>query len=321
MPRTLSEQEYNAIRQRVLANLPDNLDPESFARRFPSDLDGAVAEAENSPVPALSRFGSALLDQMNPISQVEGLYQAVRHPIDTAQSQALARSQAEAQNPVASAMANSPIAKMGGGFEAGQKIGSGDIAGGLGQAAGLIAPQVLALGVNAAVNAIPSKVRAASNFEDVMVAAKDVPVDVSDPGNTALRAMELGERGGSTPRAVTQYVRRVTDPAKGPLTYEESRDWASNISRLSANDYNRMTPTVARQVAKMSADLNASNAQAALKVGKLAEYRAAMDEYRRASQLGDAIQDVVHGAKRQLPVAGAAGAGAWVTAKMLGLLR
>lgn len=156
----------------------------------------------------------------------------------------------------------------------------------------------------AAIEAIPRSARAGQKFQDVMGAAKDVPVNIEGPGASALRIQDLAERGGSMPMAVRKFLLRVTDPEKTPLTYAEARDFYSNISRLSANETQRLTPVVAREIAQMRAALDAANESAAGAVGKATIYREAMREYRRAALGRDAL-------KRGLKYgAGAVGAGA-----------
>lgn len=129
-----------------------------------------------------------------------------------------------------------------------------------------------------------SGVRAAENLASAANAAKNVALDVNGPGTAALRVTELGERGASVPRVVQNFMRRVTDPAKGPLTFEEARDYYSNISRLSADEYGRLNPVVKRAVGAMRESLQQSLTEAAGKVGKAEQYTAGIDEYRRAAK-------------------------------------
>lgn len=173
----------------------------------------------------------------------------------------------------------------------------------------------------AASAAIPRAARAGEKFQEVMSAAKNVPIDNAEVGDSALRILQLAERGGSMPMAVRKIINYQTDPAKPKLTYEVARDFASNISRLSKDEYGRMTPVVAREVARLSATLNQANAKAAQLAGKGAEYKAAMREYARAKRIEDAIASTLSGAKKALPIAGAAGAGAWLTGKIVNAIQ
>lgn len=151
---------------------------------------------------------------------------------------------------------------------------------------------------------IPRSARAARKFDDVMGAAKDVPIDVEGPGKAALRIHELSESGGSMPMAVRKFLNRITNPNKEILPYHEARDFYSNISRLSAAEQQRLTPVMKRAVGELRAALDAANEGAAGEVGKAELYRAAMKEYRRAALLKEGAKK---GAKY---AAGTAGAGA-----------
>lgn len=168
--------------------------------------------------------------------------------------------------------------------------------------------------------AIPTTAKAASKFQEVMGAARNIPIDITDPGNVALRISQLAERGGSMPMAVRKFLARVTDPEKAAMTYEEARDFASNISRLSADEFGRLTPVVAREVAEMRVALNKAVAQAASKVGKGKLYADAMNEYAKAMRLRNGMNDFLEGAKRVAPYATAAGAGTWLTMKLRELI-
>jgi hypothetical protein len=167
-------------------------------------------------------------------------------------------------------------------------------------------------GVTAAKNALPSATRAGAKFEQVMGAAKDIPVDVEPLGKVALRIMDLSERGGSMPKAVRDVLKRVTDPKKPPMAYQEARDFASNIGRLSVDEMNRLTPTMKRQVAELAAELNKANAAAAKAAGKGAEYKSAMREYANAMRMRDTIDTAMkHSKKAALGAAGLGGAAYW----------
>lgn len=178
----------------------------------------------------------------------------------------------------------------------------------------------LAVPVGQAANAVPRAARAAGKFQDVMGAARTMPIDITGPGNVALRIQQLADRGGSMPMAVRKFLHRVTDPAQPAMAYEEARDFASNISRLSADEFNRLTPVVAREVAEMRVALNKAVGDAAGKAGKGREYAQAMTEYAKAMRLRNAVDEVVSGAARAIPVAGVGAGAYWLTGKISKLL-
>ncbi len=159
-----------------------------------------------------------------------------------------------------------------------------------------------------AVNAVPRLARAGKNFETVMGAAKNIPIDVNAPGQVGLRILELSDAGAQLPQVVRKFLNRVTSPKKAPVTYKEARDFASNVSRLSADEAQRLTPVIKRELADLRVTLNASIAEAAKKAGKLDEYQAAMKEYAQAMKMRDAISKTWKGVKKAAVPAGVGGA-------------
>jgi len=221
--RTLSESEFEAIRQRVLAAAPKGMDEAGFNRWFTPRFDGAIAEAEQLPEArggAAGRFVSNAASALNPVAMAQGLYGAVRHPIDTAQAvigqqadqfgkakQAFSegRYSEAAGHGVASALPLIGPAAAG----AGEQIGSGDVAGGLGAASGLLATSAIPAGVRNARRVMTPGMRdaaagalekgAASRYVDVMapkvganktrlgnMANKVAPALASDPAMSAM---------------------------------------------------------------------------------------------------------------------------------------
>lgn len=100
------------------------------------------------------------------------------------------------------------------------------------------------------------------------------------------------------------------------MVYEEARDFASNISRLSADEFGRLTPALAREVANLRVVLNKANAMAAKQAGKLDEYEAAMREYAAAMRVRSYVDTAIKGAKQNAPWLTAAGAAMWAGKKI-----
>lgn len=154
MPRVLSEDEFNALRDSVIAQAPQGLDEKNFNLWFQPRMEAALGRAENSAAPvtgsAVWRFVSNAADVLNPIAAVEGLASAVAHPIDT--MTAIGRQSldqlAQARDQASQGHYSEAIGHLGGAVplvgpqmvQAGQQIAAGDYAGGAGRAAGLIAP-------------------------------------------------------------------------------------------------------------------------------------------------------------------------------------
>lgn len=174
-------------------------------------------------------------------------------------------------------------------------------------------------GTQAVKAALPSTAKAGAKFETVMRHAHSMPVDVNQAGDVALRIQELAERGSSMPMVVRKFLKRITDPAQGDLTYKEARDFASNISRLSADEYQRLTPVVKREVGNLREALNAAIQRTADAAGKGHDYRSAMQEYRRAAQLESGVEAAKKYGVRTA-ITGAAGAAGFGLAKKAGLV-
>jgi hypothetical protein len=189
------------------------------------------------------------------------------------------------------------------------------------QRAGGVAETIaeLAIPVTKAAEAVPSTARAGRAFESVMGAAKDIPLDVSEPGKVALRIADMAQRGGGTnwgPPPVRQFIQYITDPKKPDMTYEVARDFASNISRLSSKDLASVPPAMMREIGELRMTLNKAIGEAAQQVGKLGDYEAAMKEYAQAAKVRDAAQDIVKGFKRGLPFASGTAAGHYAYQKL-----
>jgi hypothetical protein len=166
-------------------------------------------------------------------------------------------------------------------------------------------------------NLIPSAERAGAKFQQVMSAAGDIPINITAPGNTALRTQQLAASGASMPKVMRDFIKRVTDPDKAALTYSEARDFYTNATRLSADEAQRLTPVMRRQVGQFTADLNRAISGAADQAGKLDQYQQAMSEYHNAMRLRAAKEAAINiGLKRVIPSA-LAGAGAVGAAKKL----
>ena len=194
--RVLSEPEFNAIRDRVLQSAPDGLDESGFNRWVGPAMAQALGEAESTPAAPEGSVGSRFLsnagEMLNPVNIAKGVYNTARHPIDTATAVGqLHLDQGRKAWELAKA-ANSfedylelvgrvgatalpvlgPVAA-----EAGEQIGSGDVAGGIGKAVGVLAPMAVPTairGVKRVAQTVPDSVAAraesgaASRVVDVM---------------------------------------------------------------------------------------------------------------------------------------------------------
>lgn len=143
---------------------------------------------------------------------------------------------------------------------------------------------------------IPNAERAGKAFSQVKAAAGDLPINVNLPGSVALRAQEIANAGDTLPKVIGQFLRRVTDPDKGALTYSEARDFYSNATRKLAPDESLKRSAVMRaQIAQFTHALGAAISDAADRAGQLENYQNAMQEYHRAMRLralGQNVKDV-----------------------------
>jgi hypothetical protein len=192
------------------------------------------------------------------------------------------------------------------------KFKSGDVAGGIGQTMSNI--MLLRSALKPAAKAIlPSTERAGQAFSEVEAAAGDHPVNINPAGEQALKIQELAQSGGSMPKVVKDFLKRVTDPEEGPLTYSEARKFYSNATRISADEANRLTPAMKRQLSIFTQTLGSSIADTAGAAGKMEQYQGAMGEYRNASRLRSAkeamVDYVVKPAIKAIPYGAGAAAG------------
>lgn len=165
--------------------------------------------------------------------------------------------------------------------EAAMQIGTEGVKAGAGTLAGA--------GVVKGIGMIPTRARVGPLFEDVSSAVGTNPVSMSGAPERALtRLQELEQRGGPAIKVVSNLVKRVEDiPNIGEMTYNEARDFYSNISRLSAADKMQLTPQLRMQLGELRVALDRALAMTAKAGNKAEAYAKAMRDYRIASRLED----------------------------------
>jgi hypothetical protein len=147
------------------------------------------------------------------------------------------------------------------------------------------------------------KARAGQAFQDVSSAVGSHTVPMTDDlSGSLMNYQKLVDTGSSRSATVNRLLQRVTDPSKGPLTYDEARLWQSNVSRLSADESMRLTPQMKRVVGQIANNLSSAVSATAESGGKLEQFQDAMQGYRRASQIQnihDSVLDALkeHGLK------------------------
>lgn len=157
MPRTLTEEEFNAIKDSVLKAAPAGLSEPEFYRYIGPKFSEAIGVAENSAPTAegsaVGRFLSGAGEMLNPVAAVKGIVNAAAHPYDTLSGMASQAGQQFGQAKdlyqqgryveAAGHAAAGAIPVIGpAAAAAGEQIAGGDIAGGLGKGAGMLAPVI-----------------------------------------------------------------------------------------------------------------------------------------------------------------------------------
>jgi hypothetical protein len=218
--RVLSEAEFTGIRDRLIAQAPDGLSEEQFNRWLGPRLDGAIAEAEQLP-PALEgsslgRFVGSAASMLNPVAAASGVFNAVRHPVQTAQAIGSAHADqfAKGQARVSEGFAHGRLAPMvegAGHFLAaalpvigpvaaatGEQIASGDVSGGLGGGAGLLVGGAVAgPAVRAAGKVVKPLAQAGARrmYQAALKPTRTTLKDVRAPGGLAGQRRALLETG------------------------------------------------------------------------------------------------------------------------------
>lgn len=293
-PGSYDDMDDAALEKAVLAKHPEYSD---LPRTRPTEAQQVQAGLPGIPKPQVNMQSSNLANVLSgkPLTGMEsGLSSPAQDPQNAQAMQKGAAIGSLITNPVAT------IGSIGGGYLGGkgakvatQKLGGGeraqDIAELGGNLAGGLAGGLGAVkGVPWAAGKIPSFERAGQNFQEVMGAAKTNPVPVSDElSDSLMQYRKLVDAGGSRSLSVEKLLQRVTSPDKGPLTYEEARDFGSNISRLSADESQRLTPVMKRAVGQIAQNLRSVTADTATQAGKGPQFQSAMKEYSQASTLQD----------------------------------
>src|SRR5690348_3457702 len=89
-------------------------------------------------------------------------------------------------------------------------------------------------------------------FDTVRAAAQDEPIQISDEVYDALKSIKQLSHAGAkgTPRVASKLANRLNN-TDAELYWDEARRFYTNISRLSANEYNSMAPQMARAVGQL----------------------------------------------------------------------
>ena len=127
-----------------------------------------------------------------------------------------------------------------------------------------------------------------------------------DALNNIKQLADSGAKG--TPRVASKLANRLNNVDE-ELYWDEARRFYSNISRLSANEYNAMNPQMQRAVGQLGHALGDVLQSTAKVVGQGDAYNQAMNLYARSKRWQELGSDAWQFIKRAAPPAIGVGAG------------
>jgi hypothetical protein len=176
-------------------------------------------------------------------------------------------------------------------------------------------------GLNAGIEAIPSRAHAVSVLKDIESAAKDVPVSMSKTQHALEEFGQSVKTGGKNAPVMTKLTKRLEAPglpqagiAPPNINFPEARDFYTNISRASAKPgflrraiESPMMPSFRMEAGGVRTALHGDLTDAAGTIGRGQDYADAIKEYAQNARLRGFLKK---GAMIAAPAAaGAVGAG------------
>lgn len=151
---------------------------------------------------------------------------------------------------------------------------------------------------------LPSRANAAAAFGDLNTKLAQQPVPLKSTLVPLQRATEIGARGGTLPKAVSDLLTRSQSPIE--MTFPEARDYQMSLTDLSRADVDAVSPRMKGQISKINQGLfNDIHAAAeAHTTGLGGDFADAMKEYRQAAQIRSAATTL---AKKVIPAAAGTG--------------
>ena len=159
------------------------------------------------------------------------------------------------------------------------------------------------------------KAQAAGLLQSVAHDANQVPVQLDNAGDAAMRLMDWQGKTQLGP-TVNKFLNRITNPKAGPLTYEDARDFYQLLGRMSVNETTKLAPAVQRDLTQMVVGLKQDIGNAADTVGRASDYYQGLGDYATASKYQDMLNDAKDFMSKQViqGIAKGVGAGAGGTA-------
>jgi hypothetical protein len=176
------------------------------------------------------------------------------------------------------------------------------------------AAQMAEKGIAAAAGKVLPKARmarAGKMIEEASQVAKEVAVDYTQAGDQALKIQQLASQGNSMPKVIRDFLKRATDPKRPPITFEEAREFYSSASRLSAEEAQRLTPRMKKEVVTFTKTLGKGIQEAADIAGGEAGalYKRGMEIYANAAKWQRRTNALLKTAKKYGPYVAAGYAG------------
>lgn len=156
--------------------------------------------------------------------------------------------------------------------------------------------EVAAEGARGAASAMASlsptaaKARAAGVLQSVAHDANQVPVSLDNAGDAAWNLMKWQDKTQLGP-TLNKFLNRVTNPKKGPLTYEEARDYYQLLGKMSVDEALKLAPTVKYQLGNLVNGLKTDIGNAAGVVGRAADYYQGMGDFATAAKHAEWVQN------------------------------
>jgi methyl-accepting chemotaxis protein len=122
-------------------------------------------------------------------------------------------------------------------------------------------------------------------MQAALEAGKDVRVPMQSVTPHVERGLELATRGGQRSKVLHDMNKVVKNASDGNLSTREAQDFVSNASRMSANEFNKLSGPIQRQVAEVSKALRQALTESLDEVGKGEQYAKGVREYARGAKV------------------------------------
>lgn len=130
------------------------------------------------------------------------------------------------------------------------------------------------------------KEQAGQLFSAVAKNANDAPVQLTRSGDQALELMKW-QRTTQLGPTINKFLNRITAPNKGPLTYDEARQFYQVFGDMSVNEKLNLPGAVKFTLNRLRLGLKDDIGDTAAQAGKAAEYYKAMGDWSSAKRMED----------------------------------